>query len=67
MSTLADSPLLRKRDMMQSCDQHGDCIVVFQGRACPLCLALDDAENARIEARRMQDQLDELDTEGPCR
>lgn len=68
MATVLDSPLVGKKYVgLKTCEMHIDqAIVVYQGRACPLCLALDDADNARASERRMQDELEELRLEGPC-
>ena len=49
--------------MMSSCDNHSDCIVVFEGYKCPVCMdekyfegQIDEAND---EIARLENELDE--------
>lgn len=59
-----DSPLVApKRVGIETCDAHGDCVVVFQGRACPYCLTLDEDEQLRNDNRDMQHTIASMEME----
>lgn len=68
MQNVTDSPLVSKKFVgIQTCDRHGDCVVVFQGRTCPYCLTLDEDEQLRNDNRDMQHTIDSMEAERSCR
>ena len=44
--------------MMSSCDNHSDCIVVFEGYKCPVCM---DEKEHREEIEQADDEIARLE------
>ena len=51
MNTIIDSPLVGKKYVgLKVCEEHEDAAVVYQGRICPLCKALNETSDAQAAA-----------------
>ena len=42
--------------MMFACDSHGDCLVVYGDRSCPVCDVIEDFQDS---IKELEDRLDD--------
>ena len=46
--------------MMFTCDSHGDCVVVYGNRSCPVCDVIEDFQDS---IKELEDRLDDANDE----
>lgn len=49
--------------MMEVCEQHDDCKVVYDSKKCPLCWATEKIDDLQQEAGGLQERVADLEEE----
>jgi hypothetical protein len=49
--------------MISSCDEHDDCVVVYQGKECPVCNIVKDRDYFDEQVGELENKVTDLGNE----